>query len=84
MSSAGVRPTPTVARTSTRSQFEEALARLEAKGMPPAAVILDGVMQSDGVRVLTAEYVADLATPDQCGRCAVDRRRGPRWPWPHG
>lgn len=43
------------------TEFEKALARLEAKGLPPAAVILDGVMQSDGVRVLTPEYVADLA-----------------------
>ena len=43
------------------TQFEEALARLEAKGMLPAAVIHDGVMQSDGVRVLTQEYVADLS-----------------------
>jgi len=40
--------------------FEAALARLEAKGLPPAAVILDGVMQSDGVQVLSREYVADL------------------------
>ena len=28
--------------------------------MPPAAVILDGVMQSDGVLVLTPDHVADL------------------------
>jgi 4-aminobutyrate aminotransferase-like enzyme len=43
------------------TEFEAALARLEAKGLPPAAVILDGVMQSDGVQVLTADYVSDLA-----------------------
>jgi 4-aminobutyrate aminotransferase-like enzyme len=42
------------------SQFTEALARLEAKGLPPAAVMLDGVLQSDGVQVLTPEYVGDL------------------------
>jgi 4-aminobutyrate aminotransferase-like enzyme len=42
------------------SQFIEALARLEAKGLPPAAVMLDGVLQSDGVQVLTPEYVHDL------------------------
>ena len=42
------------------TEFGAALARLEAKGLPPAAVILDGVMQSDGVQVLTPEYVADL------------------------
>jgi 4-aminobutyrate aminotransferase-like enzyme len=42
------------------SEFEAALERLEAKGAPPAAVILDGVMQSDGIQVLTPEYVGDL------------------------
>ena len=42
------------------SEFTEALGRLEAKGIPPAAVILDGVMQSDGVQVLTPQYVRDL------------------------
>ncbi|MGD9958909.1 aminotransferase class III-fold pyridoxal phosphate-dependent enzyme [Nocardioides sp.] len=42
-------------------EFSAALARLEAKSLPPAAVILDGVMQSDGVLTLTAEHVADLA-----------------------
>lgn len=42
------------------SQFVEALYRLQAKGLPPAAVILDGVMQSDGLLVLTPEYVRDL------------------------
>ncbi len=41
--------------------FNAALARLQAKGLPPAAVILDGVLQSDGVRVPTPAYVADLA-----------------------
>lgn len=43
------------------SQFMEALGRLVANGLPPAAVILDGVMQSDGIQVLTPEYVRDLA-----------------------
>ncbi len=42
------------------TEFEAALARLDAKGLPPAAVILDGVMQSDGIQVLTPEYVGDL------------------------
>ncbi|MCB0908082.1 MAG: aminotransferase class III-fold pyridoxal phosphate-dependent enzyme [Nocardioidaceae bacterium] len=42
------------------AEFEAALARLVAKGLPPAAVILDGVMQSDGIQVLTADYVGDL------------------------
>ena len=43
------------------SQFVEALARLESKELPPAAVMLDGILQSDGVQVLTPEYVRDLA-----------------------
>jgi 4-aminobutyrate aminotransferase-like enzyme/Ser/Thr protein kinase RdoA (MazF antagonist) len=42
------------------SQFKAALIRLEAKGLPPAAVFLDGVMQSDGVQKLVPEYVRDL------------------------
>ena len=42
------------------TEFEAALARLDAKGLPPAAVILDGVMQSDGIQVLAPEYVGDL------------------------
>lgn len=42
-------------------EFTAALDRLVSKDVPPAAVILDGVMQSDGVLVLTKEYVADLA-----------------------
>ncbi len=42
------------------SEFVKALSRLEASGIPPAAVILDGVMQSDGIQVLTPEYVSDL------------------------
>ena len=42
------------------AEFVAALGRLEARGLPPAAVILDGVMQSDGIQVLTPEYVGDL------------------------
>lgn len=42
------------------SQFGQALGRLEASAIPPAAVILDGVMQSDGIQVLTPQYVRDL------------------------
>jgi 4-aminobutyrate aminotransferase-like enzyme/Ser/Thr protein kinase RdoA (MazF antagonist) len=40
--------------------FEAAWSRLAARDRSPAAVILDGVMQSDGVLVLTPEYVSDL------------------------
>ena len=43
------------------TEFAAALARLEATGMPPAAVILDGVVQSDGVQVLTPDHVRDLS-----------------------
>jgi 4-aminobutyrate aminotransferase-like enzyme/Ser/Thr protein kinase RdoA (MazF antagonist) len=42
------------------SEFTAALGRLESKGLPPAAVILDGVMQSDGVQVLAPAHVRDL------------------------
>ncbi len=42
------------------TEFQAALERLDARDLPPAAVILDGVMQSDGVLVLTPDYVADL------------------------
>ncbi len=42
------------------SQFTAALGRLGSNGLPPAAVILDGVMQSDGVQVLTPQHVRDL------------------------
>jgi 4-aminobutyrate aminotransferase-like enzyme len=42
------------------SEFTAALGRLEAKGVPPAAVILDGVMQSDGVQVLEPDHVRSL------------------------
>jgi 4-aminobutyrate aminotransferase-like enzyme len=42
------------------SEFTAALARLEGKGLPPAAVILDGVLQSDGVQVLAPDHVRDL------------------------
>lgn len=38
-------------------EFEAALGRAEASGYAPAAVILDGVMQSDGVNVLDPEHV---------------------------
>jgi 4-aminobutyrate aminotransferase-like enzyme len=42
------------------SQFTAALDRLEQKGVPPAAVILDGVTQSDGVQVLAPAYVREM------------------------
>ncbi len=40
--------------------FAAALARLAARGMAPAATILDGVLQSDGVLDLAPEYVREL------------------------
>ncbi len=42
------------------ADFSAALERLVARDCPPAAVILDGVLQSDGVRVLTKEYAGAL------------------------
>lgn len=42
------------------AEFAAALERTTTDGYPPAAVILDGVMQSDGVLVLTPDYVRDL------------------------
>ena len=42
------------------SSFKAALDRMEAKGLRPAMVINDGVMQSDGVIQLTPEYVQSL------------------------
>jgi 4-aminobutyrate aminotransferase-like enzyme len=40
--------------------FVEALDRLAAKGIAPAATILDGVLQSDGVLDLAPAYVQEL------------------------
>jgi 4-aminobutyrate aminotransferase-like enzyme/Ser/Thr protein kinase RdoA (MazF antagonist) len=40
--------------------FGEALDRLSRKGFRPAMTILDGVLQSDGVRVLEPAYVREL------------------------
>lgn len=40
--------------------FARALARLAGKGIAPAAAILDGVLQSDGVHDLDPTYVQDL------------------------
>jgi 4-aminobutyrate aminotransferase-like enzyme len=42
------------------TEFAEAWQRLTDLDLPPAAVILDGVMQSDGVLCLEPEYVQDL------------------------
>ena len=40
--------------------FAAALGRLTERGLAPAAVILDGVLQSDGVYDLAPAYVAEL------------------------
>ena len=40
--------------------FAAALARLASRGMVPAAAILDGVLQSDGIYDLDASYVREL------------------------
>jgi 4-aminobutyrate aminotransferase-like enzyme/Ser/Thr protein kinase RdoA (MazF antagonist) len=44
----------------TTDGFAAALGRLEAKGIAPAAAILDGVLQSDGVHDLDPAYVQEL------------------------
>jgi 4-aminobutyrate aminotransferase-like enzyme len=40
--------------------FAAALERLAARGMPPAAAILDGLIMSDGIADLDAAYVQEL------------------------
>jgi 4-aminobutyrate aminotransferase-like enzyme/Ser/Thr protein kinase RdoA (MazF antagonist) len=42
------------------AEFELALARLADKGFAPAATIVDGVQQSDGVLVAEPDYVQEL------------------------
>ncbi|MGL5809686.1 MAG: aminotransferase class III-fold pyridoxal phosphate-dependent enzyme [Nocardioides sp.] len=48
-------------RFADTTEFDAALARLAAGDRAPAAVIVDGVAQSDGVLVLEPGYVAALA-----------------------
>jgi 4-aminobutyrate aminotransferase-like enzyme/Ser/Thr protein kinase RdoA (MazF antagonist) len=43
------------------SGFAAALERLRQRGLPPAAVILDGLVMSDGIHDLDAGYVQELA-----------------------
>ena len=75
-SSDGTPPTPIAASTSTRRSSRHALARLEAKGLPPAAVILDGVMQSDGVQALApgARARPGAPAPMRRARCGSPTR----------
>lgn len=55
------RPTDTYRGLYTdTADFEAALARLVARGVAPAATILDGVLQSDGVHDLAPAYVQRL------------------------
>ena len=53
-------PMPTAASTWTPPSSRPPWPGWRPRGSPPAAVILDGVLQSDGVQVLTPEYVGDL------------------------
>jgi 4-aminobutyrate aminotransferase-like enzyme/Ser/Thr protein kinase RdoA (MazF antagonist) len=46
--------------TGTADDFAQALARMAGKGIAPAAAILDGVLQSDGVYDLDPAYVQEL------------------------
>jgi 4-aminobutyrate aminotransferase-like enzyme/Ser/Thr protein kinase RdoA (MazF antagonist) len=48
------------ARHRDGSAFSAALDRLSARGIAPAAAILDGLITSDGIADLDAAYVADL------------------------
>jgi 4-aminobutyrate aminotransferase-like enzyme len=55
------RPTDTYRGLHTdAAEFAAALERLAANGLAPAAAILDGVLQSDGVHDLDPAYVRDL------------------------
>lgn len=55
------RPTDTYRGEHTDTgEFTAALARLAARGLAPAAVILDGVLQSDGVYDLAPAHVQEL------------------------
>jgi 4-aminobutyrate aminotransferase-like enzyme/Ser/Thr protein kinase RdoA (MazF antagonist) len=58
--------------------FVEALDRLSRKGFAPAMTILDGVLQSDGVRVLEPAYVRELLrlTHDAGGLWVADEVQG--------
>ena len=71
------RPTDTYRGAFTdTTEFAAALDRLAARGLAPAATILDGVLQSDGVYDLDARPRAGPRAPDARGRRPVDRRRG--------
>ncbi|MEI2809672.1 MAG: aminotransferase class III-fold pyridoxal phosphate-dependent enzyme [Nocardioides sp.] len=59
-SSAGAHRTTTAGQYLGTEEFDAALARSDASGYAPAAVILDGVMQSDGVNVLDPEHVREI------------------------
>jgi 4-aminobutyrate aminotransferase-like enzyme/Ser/Thr protein kinase RdoA (MazF antagonist) len=73
------RPTDTYRGLHTdTSDFAAALERLAARGLGPAATILDGVLQSDGVYDLDAAYVQSLVamTHDAGGLWIADEVQG--------
>ena len=74
----GGRRTPTAGGTRTRLSFVAALDRLARKGIAPAATILDGVVQSDGVLDLAPAYVQELVrlTHDAGGLWIADEVQG--------
>ena len=74
--------TPTAAAP-RHAEFAAALERLSRKGIAPAAAILDGVLQSDGVLDLEPAYVQELVRLHPRGRWTVDRGRGAGWPRAH-
>ena len=65
------------------SDFTQALERLQGRGLRPAAAILDGVLQSDGVYDLEPAYVQELVRSHPRGGRPVDRGRGPGRPRAH-
>jgi 4-aminobutyrate aminotransferase-like enzyme len=62
----------------TTAGFAAALDRLASRGMRPAAAILDGVLQSDGIYDLDARYVQELVrlTHDAGGLWIADEVQG--------
>jgi 4-aminobutyrate aminotransferase-like enzyme len=65
-------------RHRTADEFARALDRLAARGFAPAATILDGVLQSDGVHDLDPAYVRELLrlTHDAGGLWIADEVQG--------
>ena len=70
----GRRPTPTVDSTRAPMSSSRRSPGLPARGIAPAATILDGVLQSDGVYDLDPDVRPGSGTPDPRSGWSVDRR----------